>query len=121
MSNLLQADYSDGSNYLGKVYKCNDYINCPVVKECTKLKDGRQICINVHQQAIERQRVKQQETTNRQKLKKRREIVEPVFGYIKRILNYTRTTLRGLENVKSQWYLICTIVNLRKIYKALYA
>jgi len=111
----------NGSNYLGKIYKCSDYANCPVVKECTKLKDGRQICVNVHHQIIEQQKIKQQGVLNKDKLKKRREIVEPVFGYIKNILNYRRATLRGLENVKSQWYLICTIINLRKIHKALYA
>ena len=50
-------------------------------------------------------------------MKKRMALIEPVFAYIKQILGFRKFTVRGLENVKVQWYLVCTIVNLRKMYK----
>jgi hypothetical protein len=42
--------------------------------------------------------------------------VEPVFGIIKQVLGFRRWTVRGVENVRAQWFLICTAINLRKIY-----
>jgi len=50
-------------------------------------------------------------------LSKRKEIVEHVFGSMKFIMGFNRWTVRGLENVKAQWYCLCTTYNLKKIYQ----
>jgi hypothetical protein len=50
-------------------------------------------------------------------LSKRKGIVEPVFGIIKDVLGFRRWSFRGLEKVKAQWYMICTVFNLKKMYK----
>jgi transposase len=47
---------------------------------------------------------------------KRKETVEPVFGQIKEIRGFRRFLLRGLENVRGEWQLICLAHNLLKLY-----
>jgi len=54
---------------------------------------------------------------NKELLKARKAIIEPVFGWIKSNLGFRRWTVRGLENVKAQWSLLCTTINLKKLYK----
>lgn len=48
----------------------------------------------------------------------RKQIVEPVFGQIKQARGFRQFLLRGLENVKAEWSLICTAHNLNKLAKA---
>jgi transposase len=50
--------------------------------------------------------------------KKRREIVEPVFGHIKQSRNFRQFLLRGLEKVRAEWKLICLTHNLLKLHRA---
>jgi len=45
----------------------------------------------------------------------RKQVVEPVFGQIKECLGFRRFLLRGIERVRSEWSLICTAHNLRKL------
>ncbi len=49
---------------------------------------------------------------------KRKEIVEPVFGQIKEARGFRRFLLRGLENVKGEWCLICLTHNLLKLFRS---
>ncbi len=48
---------------------------------------------------------------------KRKETVEPVFGQIKEIRGFRQFLLRGLDNVKGEWQLICLTHNLLKMYR----
>ena len=50
-------------------------------------------------------------------LKQRGATVEPVFGWGKEVLGFRRWTVRGLEKVKTQWLLLCTAMNLLRLYK----
>jgi transposase len=50
--------------------------------------------------------------------KKRGKTVEPVIGQIKEIYNARRCGRRGIEAVRSEWRLTCTVHNLRKLYNA---
>jgi transposase len=52
-----------------------------------------------------------------QRYRKRSGIVEPVFGMIKDALGYRRFLLRGLRKAQGEWALICTAVNLLKLYR----
>jgi len=47
--------------------------------------------------------------------KRRKAIVEPVFGWIKEALGFRRFSLRGCEKAGAEWNLICTAVNLRRM------
>lgn len=48
----------------------------------------------------------------------RKQVVEPVIGQIKSALGFTRFLLRGLENVRHEWALVCMASNLRKLAAA---
>jgi hypothetical protein len=85
---------------------------------CTQDGRGRQIEISPYHQALARQRAKQQDPERQKLLRKRKTIVEPIFGVIKQARGFRRWTVRGLENVRTQRALICTAFNLRKMDKA---
>ncbi len=50
--------------------------------------------------------------------KKRKQIVEPVFGQIKETRGFRRFLLRGLQNVSAEWDLICLTHNLLKLFRS---
>lgn len=45
----------------------------------------------------------------------RKQTVEPVFGQIKECRGFRRFLRRGLENVRGEWTLLCTVHNLKKL------
>ena len=49
--------------------------------------------------------------------KKRKQIVEPVFGQIKEARGFRRFLLRGLEKATAEWHLICLTHNLLKLHR----
>jgi len=100
-----------------RLYRCHHGKDCPVAKSCTKEKRGRSIEIEPHYEVLKRQIEKQKEPNKKELLAKRKQIVEPVFGIIKHCMLFRRFTLRGLEKVKTQWSLICTTFDLRKLYR----
>jgi transposase len=48
----------------------------------------------------------------------RKWIVEPVFGFVKRGLGFRQFLLNGIEQMRSEWRLVCTACNLRKLWAA---
>jgi hypothetical protein len=50
--------------------------------------------------------------------KRRKAIVEPVFGQIKEQRGFRRFSLRGKENVRREWRLVCAASNLLKLFRA---
>ncbi|MBI3934327.1 MAG: IS1182 family transposase [Acidobacteria bacterium] len=50
--------------------------------------------------------------------KKRREVVEPVFGQIKQGRGFRQFLLRSVEKVRAEWRLICLTHNLLKLYRS---
>jgi hypothetical protein len=51
------------------------------------------------------------------KLKRRKVIVEPIFAQIKHNLGFRRWTMWGLEGVQTQWAMLCTTHNLKKLFR----
>ena len=49
--------------------------------------------------------------------KMRKAIVEPVFGHIKERRGFRRFSLRGEDNVRSEWKLVCLTSNLLKLFR----
>ena len=49
---------------------------------------------------------------------RRKVIVEPVFGQIKRGLGFTQFLLNGREKIRGEWALICMAHNLKKLHAA---
>jgi transposase len=100
-----------------RVYRCQNYLNCPVRWECSSSKLGRTVQIHPNHDVLLRQREKQRDETLRAALKRRSTIIEPVFAWGKDGMNFRRWTVRGLEKVKTQWLLLCTAINLRRLHK----
>jgi transposase len=50
--------------------------------------------------------------------KMRKAIVEPVFGQIKERRGFRRFSLRGLDNVRQEWKLVCLTSNLLKLFRS---
>jgi transposase len=51
----------------------------------------------------------------RAQYKRRKAIVEPVFGWVKQVLGFRRFSLRGIEKVSGEWDLVCLAVNLKRM------
>ena len=50
-------------------------------------------------------------------LKRRKQLVEPVFGIIKEQQGLRRFLLRGIDNVAAEWTLLATTFNLRTLWR----
>jgi len=44
------------------------------------------------------------------------QVVEPVFGQIKQARGFRQFLLRGVEKVRAEWAMICTVHNLLKLF-----
>ncbi|HUV70099.1 MAG TPA: IS1182 family transposase [Terracidiphilus sp.] len=55
--------------------------------------------------------------TGRAVYKRRKAIVEPVFGQIKEQRGFRRFSLRGLEKARAEWKLVCATANLLKLFR----
>ena len=102
--------------YKVRLYKTNACKQCKVKALCSKNRSSRTIMLSEYHESIERQRLLNKDINKREKLKQRKAIVEPIFGIIKHAHNFRRFTYKGLENARTQWLMICTAVNLRKLY-----
>jgi hypothetical protein len=51
----------------------------------------------------------------RSRYRLRKQIVEPVFGQIKQARGFRQFLLRGLDNVRAEWAMLCTAHNLLKL------
>ena len=51
----------------------------------------------------------------RARYKKRKGLVEPVFGWVKNVLGFRAFSLRGLRKVAGEWSLVCLALNLRRM------
>ncbi len=47
--------------------------------------------------------------------RRRKVIVEPVFGWIKRVLGFRQFSFRGLKKTNAEWHLVCLAMNLRRM------
>jgi len=117
---------SNGSTYNRKYdqtitrirhYKTTKCKTCPVRNFCTSASNGRIIERSEHTEALER---------NSRRIKKhpdlysaRQQIIEHVFGTIKRQWGYDHILLKGLQKNDGEFGLIFLIYNLRRIFNIL--
>jgi len=101
-----------------QIYRC-DMRDCPVRSACTKDHRARRLVeIWPHTLAVQRMRARVKEPGAAAQLRKRREVIERVFGQIKQHEGFRRWTVGGLEAVNAQWALICCAINLRALCKS---
>jgi transposase len=68
--------------------------------------------------AAERMRYKLRTAEGRAVYKRRKAIVEPVFGQIKEARGFRRFLMRGKTQAEAEWLLICATHNLLKLFRA---
>jgi len=105
------------NTYNYRIYRCKDSKHCQSRYQCSRNKRGRTLRINPYELTLRRQKEKQDNSWAQALLKKRKSIVEPVFGIIKHNYSFRRFTTSGLANVEAQWLFICLAYNLHKIYR----
>jgi transposase len=91
--------------------------DCPVRKDCTRDPKGRQIEVWPHTAAVQQMRERLKDPSNRALLARRKEIIERRFAQIKEHDGFRRWTVWGLESVRAQWAMVCTVANLRLLYQ----
>lgn len=114
--NYIYEKPGSGKNYRVRIYRCGKE-SCSCRSQCTKSKRGREIERTPFEETICRQVLKQRDVDKQKLLRLRKAIVEPVFGWIKRNQGFTRWSYRTVDEADTQWKLICTIINLQKIYR----
>lgn len=100
-----------------RIYRC-EVQDCPVRSSCTKDQRARRFVeIWSHTLAVQQMRARVQQPAAAAQLRRRRQVIERVFGHIKQHEGFRRWTVRGLEAVNVQWALICCAINLRALYR----
>ena len=95
--------------YYGSKNTCK---GCPVREQCTTSKDCRTIVRFEHQAAADRAFLRVYE--NRELYKKRKSLVEHVFGSIKASFSFRYLFVRGTSMVKTDSALFCLVYNLKR-------
>src|SRR5699024_3571716 len=100
-----------------KVYQSENCNDCPLRSYCTKAKEGnnRRLFMNEKwEQQKEYIRTKLSEEETGDIYKKRKIDVEPVFGFLKANLSFSRFSVRGKSKVENELAFALMAVNLRK-------
>ncbi|MFV8830586.1 IS1182 family transposase [Alkalihalobacterium sp. APHAB7] len=100
-----------------KIYECEDCSGCPFRSQCTKAKEGQNRKIQYNEKwEQQKEYIRQQlsEEKTGEIYGKRKIDVEPVFGFLKANLHFTRLSVRGKEKVKNELGFAFMAVNLRK-------
>ena len=101
-----------------KVYECESCHGCPLRSQCTKAKSNRNRQVHLNPtweyfKSYTKEKLSDEKTTAI--YKKRKVDVEPVFGFLKAHLGFTRFHVRGHEQVTNEIGLALMAVNLRKL------
>ena len=114
----LKRHSSDGK----KVYQADKTTcdACPYKARCCSSKKGEPRTINTDDKEPLRQEMiqKMEQQSSKEIYRKRKKIVEPVFGQIKNS-GFRGFSLRGEEKVTGEFSLVCAVHNFRKIVKAI--
>lgn len=99
-----------------KQYRCQ-IKDCPVAALCKDKKGRRVIEIWPHTAAVQAMRQRLQQSEAQAQLSQRGRIIERHFGHLKQHDGFRRWTVRGAENVRTQWALLNLTMNLRVLAK----
>ena len=92
--------------------------SCPAYGLCTKARwTGRSVTMGPRDVVLRRHRAWMSTAEVKELYRRRRQLVEPVFGIIKEQQRARRFLLRGLMNVAAEWTLLATAFNLRTLWR----
>jgi transposase len=114
---FLHEGYEKERGRKYRIYKGTECKECEFSKNCTKRKDGvRQL--KIAEFSKERKQLADKMKTEEAKkiFGQRKQVVEPAIGNYKENLGFREFLTRGLESVRNEFNLVCTAVNLRKIW-----
>lgn len=95
------------------VYRTPACLQCPVHNQCTTSPRGRHIYRWEHEAVLER--LKQRVSNNPEIIKRRKAVIEHIFGTIKKIWGYSALLLRRLTNIASEVALMNITYNIRRV------
>jgi transposase len=90
---------------------------CPMKEKCTPGSAARRIEVCAYRKDLEQLARNYQTREYRQSYQRRSKIVEPVFARIKQHLGFRRWGYFGRTKVQSQWQMLCSVFNLKQIYR----
>ena len=114
----LKTETSDGKKiYQGDKAECDI---CPYKARCCTSKRGEPRTINTDDKEPLRQKMreKMEQESSKEIYKKRKKIVEPVFGQIKNS-GFRGFSLRGHEKASGEFSLACAVHNFKKVVRAI--
>jgi hypothetical protein len=114
----LKAESSDGKKiYQGGKAECDI---CPYKDRCCSSKRGEPRTINTDDKEPLRQKMneKMEQESSKEIYKKRKIIVEPVFGQIKNS-GFRGFSMRGHEKSSGEFSLACAVHNFKKVVRAI--
>jgi transposase len=114
---FLHESYEKERGRKYKIYKGTECKECEFSKNCTNRKDGvRQL--KIAEFSKERKQLADKMKTEEAKkiFGQRKQVVEPAIGNYKENLGFREFLTKGLKSVRNEFNLICTAINLRKIW-----
>lgn len=102
-----------------RVYRADGAVcqRCPAFGACTTNVQGRSLHVHPYAEHLRQHRVWMATPEAQELYRQRKELVEPVFGIVKEVLNARRFLLRGVTNVGAEWSLLATAFNLRTLWR----
>jgi hypothetical protein len=99
----------NSTTYKVKHYKTRACLTCPVMKQCTLNKRGRMISRSEHQETVDRNNARVR--SNYALYRQRQELIEHIFGTIKRAWGFSYTLLKGKKKITGEFSLIYLAYN----------
>jgi transposase len=101
-----------------KVYRCADCHDCPFRAQCTEHASGfRSIELRVDHAEVRKLREKLKTEIGKAVYKKRKAIVEPIFGRWQHNWGIRRLRLRGLAGFSAELHLMAIAHNMAKLFR----
>jgi IS5 family transposase len=101
-----------------KVYRCADCHDCPIRSKCTDSATGfRSIQVRADHAEVRKLREKLKTETGKATYKKRKAIVEPIFGRWQHNWGIRRLRLRGLAGFSAELHLMAIAHNMTKLFR----
>jgi len=106
---LADAGYKSEANFLA--------LEARDIDACVALGRGENLPeeVSAAKPATRRMARKLRSKSGRAHYKRRKAIVEPVFGWVKHVLGFRAFLMRGLRKVRGEWNLVCLALNLRRM------